>query len=179
MKKEKIEGFFLDRENYLHREATTRKDGRLISPFGERVKDKSELVRNTALELEDGDWLINDAGVRRSGLWFKAGVPITEANMHHLYDGVLCAPVKRSTFPAKNGDQCWEFVSDLHEGSHLLIKERWEKHSEDPEKNQDNILAKYDGKKTDYIRMTSSKAENSGNIWVLLKKELVEEDLLM
>lgn len=176
-KKKMIEGFFLDRENYLHREATTRKDGRLISSNGERLKDKTELVKNTAIELEDGDWLINDAGVRRSGLWFKASEPIAEANMHHLYDGVLCAPVKRSEFPAKDGNQCWEFCS-LYEGSHLLLKERWEIHSDDPKKNQETILEKY-GKKTDYIRMTSSKAENSGNIWVLLKKELVNEDLLM
>lgn len=102
-KEEKLEGFFLDRDNYLHRSAVIGRGGRLHSPFGERVKDKTELVRNTAIELTDNTWIINDTNVRRSGLWFIAEEPIAEANMHLLYDGANCGPIRHATsFPVKD-----------------------------------------------------------------------------
>lgn len=174
------EGFYLDRDNFLHREATTGKGGKLVAIFNgieTRVKDKTELVKNTALEMEDGTWLINDSGPRRSGLWLVADEPLAEANMHLLYDGVQCGPIRRAQVPAKEDEICWEFCDET-EATHYLLKERWEKNSEDPLKDKEKILEKYD-KTTDYIRCTSSKAENTGSIWVIKKADSLSEDLFL
>lgn len=177
-KEEKLEGFFLDRDNFLHRSAVIGRGGRLHSPFGDRVKDKTALVRNTAIELSDNTWIINDTSVRRSGLWFIAEEPIAEANMHLLYDGAICGPIRQATsFPVKDQSLTWEFC-EPSEATHYLIKEKWIKNTDNPQEKSEYLVGKYEGI-AKYIKVSSSKAENTGHVWAILPKESVNEDLIM
>lgn len=167
-------GFFLDRDNFLYTTALVDDSGKLRSEMsGLKLRDRTAVVAQSALMLDDDMYLIHDQGRKRSGLFFFSPYPVLEANMAGLrYDNFSCMWIK----PSERMNGAYDAVADddSDAATMLLLKINW--CGEDALNHYTECIKSMN---PIYVRIASSKAGNSGCIWVIIPKDEVVEELLV
>lgn len=173
--KDLVLGYFIDpKTNYYYSVAKLDDDGVFREEVsGSPLRDYGALVQTTAKRIENGLYIIDDNGNRRSGLRFISSFPIVEANMSELvYKGFECAWVRESGKP----DGVFEILhaDESRVATHLLMKICWNGNVS----LMDRCLSFVRSHFPEYVRNCASTAEHRGVIWTLIPKKRVVEDLL-